>query len=605
MNQCEMHEQSARSVAERIRFVLVGAALALIVAVCSQFLFAEDAYAANSVQPKGTLQFQVSGTNDQTEARKILSLVNGVRALNYNPNNTSESKTPTAPLTWDYNLEKAAMQRAAEIAILFEHKRPDGTACNTAVDGVYYAFGENIHGDGGVSTATTANTGWTKSPGHYGNMIDGDFTCMGAAKFEVNGVSYWVELFGNPNRASSETAAVNGARTYTISAKAEYLDLAVTIPSALTVPTTKQCSVVNTNKGWAPSKVTINPTSFSWISSNGNIVSVSNSGIMTPKAVGSASIMVKFNNESAYTSQVTVSQKGTSSNSTATKTGWQKGSKGWWYGYSDGSFAKGLTTIGSNKYYFDNNGWMKTGWIHATGNSDWYYFKSNGDMAKGWLQLGKTWYYMNSSGIMQKGRLDLSGSTYFLADNGAMKTGWVSYQKNWYYTNGSGVMQKGWKKLSGKWYYLNTAGVMLDDGFHRIGNGYYYFESNGVMATGWKKVAGAWYYFESTGAAKQNKWLKSGGKWYYFASDYRMCTGFFPVGKDTYYADSSGAMLTGWQKIAGNWRYFASSGALQTNRWISGIYWVGSDGIMAKNEWVDNGRYYVDGNGKWVMGAKK
>lgn len=41
---------------------------------------------------------------------------------------------------------------------------------------------------------------------------------------------------------------------------------------------------------------------------------------------------------------------------------WMKSAKGWWYQYSDKTFAKGLTTIGSAKYFFDNNGWMKTGW---------------------------------------------------------------------------------------------------------------------------------------------------------------------------------------------------------------------------------------------------
>jgi glucan-binding YG repeat protein len=76
-----------------------------------------------------------------------------------------------------------------------------------------------------------------------------------------------------------------------------------------------------------------------------------------------------------------------------------------------------------------------------------------------------------------------------------------------------------------------------------------------------------------------------------------MKTGFYDVGGTRYYSNSSGAMLTGWQKISGNWYYFNKSGAMQKSTWISGTYWVGSDGIMATNIWID--KYHVDANGKW------
>ena len=39
-----------------------------------------------------------------------------------------------------------------------------------------------------------------------------------------------------------------------------------------------------------------------------------------------------------------------------------------------------------------------------------------------------------------------------------------------------------------------------------------------------------------------------------------------------------------------------------TSQWI-GAYYVKEDGTMARSEWVDNGRYYVDENGVWVQGA--
>ena len=53
-----------------------------------------------------------------------------------------------------------------------------------------------------------------------------------------------------------------------------------------------------------------------------------------------------------------------------------------------------------------------------------------------------------------------------------------------------------------------------------------------------------------------------------------------------------------------------------TNAW-AGVYHVGADGAyqkgwlkledgkMARNEWVDGGKYFVNENGVWVPNAKK
>ena len=55
----------------------------------------------------------------------------------------------------------------------------------------------------------------------------------------------------------------------------------------------------------------------------------------------------------------------------------------------------------------------------------------------------------------------------------------------------------------------------------------------------------------------------------------------------------------------------ASSDALAAQGWVksgntwAGNYWLGADGKMVTNAWVDNGRYYVGSNGAWVKDAKK
>lgn len=223
---------------------------------------------------------------------------------------------------------------------------------------------------------------------------------------------------------------------------------------------------------------------------------------------------------------------------------WTKTSGRWWYKYDDGSYAKSTTLrIGDAIYSFDGAGWMRTGW--AKHSADWYYHASSGAAARGWVKSG------------------------------------------------------------GKWYYLDRSTCVMKIGFYADGGSNYYSNSSGAMLTGWIKVGGTWYLMSGSGAMRFG-WVKQGGVWYYLAPGTgKMATGWFDVGSKRYYANSSGAMRTGWIKDGDQWFYLTSSGAMAENKWISGKYWVGANGVMATSEWVDNNRYYVDGNGAWVPNARR
>lgn len=255
---------------------------------------------------------------------------------------------------------------------------------------------------------------------------------------------------------------------------------------------------------------------------------------------GSKNILLKKGNSWQYFDLSSIGKSSSQTSAATQKAGWVHGSKGWWYRYSDGTYAKGLKKIGNATYYFDSKGWMQTGWRKISGS--WYLFKSSGAMATGWQKVGGAWYYMNSSG--------------------KMLTGWQT-----------------------------------------IGKAKYFLSSSGTMKTGWVKTGGAWYYLASSGAMKTG-WVKSGGSWYYMSTDGKMVTGKKKIGKATYFLSGSGAMKTGWSKEGSAWYYYAKSGVMQTSKWI-GNYWVGSDGKMATNSWVNGGKYYVGSNGAWVPKAKK
>ena len=137
---------------------------------------------------------------------------------------------------------------------------------------------------------------------------------------------------------------------------------------------------------------------------------------------------------------------------------WKHNSKGWWYSYSDGTYAQST-------------------WLKDAGK--WYYFNDAGYMFKGWLKEGGKWYYMSASGAMAKG--------------------WKKISDVWYYFAGSGAMVKGWKKIKDVWYYFAGSGAMIT-GWKDIKGVTYYFDENGAMATGVVVIDGEEYEFDENGA---------------------------------------------------------------------------------------------------------
>ncbi len=124
------------------------------------------------------------GTN-QSAARQVLELVNAERA-----------KAGLSPLNFSDSLSQAAMIRAKEITTKFDHTRPNGGSFSSVLDqsGISYrGAGENIAY--GQPTAESVMSDWMNSAGHRANILNGNYTTLGVASYEVNGTVYWVQLF--------------------------------------------------------------------------------------------------------------------------------------------------------------------------------------------------------------------------------------------------------------------------------------------------------------------------------------------------------------------------------------------------------------------------
>jgi len=67
-------------------------------------------------------------------------------------------------------------------------------------------------------------------------------------------------------------------------------------------------------------------------------------------------------------------------NSVGANAEWKQDNCGWWYAEGN-SYAIGYREINGKTYYFDSNGYMKTGWIQDNYYGTWRYFYPNGTMA--------------------------------------------------------------------------------------------------------------------------------------------------------------------------------------------------------------------------------
>lgn len=167
----------------------------------------------------------------QTEARTIFDMINEMRT---NPYDTwcwdayDNEKIPCPnleELKYDYDLERVAMKRAAEIALSYEHERPMGGKVWDIYNEEnikWLAAGENI--SVGHTTAAEANLGWREDDepyagqGHRRNMLSSDYNCVGIGHVYYNGVHYWVEVFANrPEINTTEIPANDSTETVSVS----------------------------------------------------------------------------------------------------------------------------------------------------------------------------------------------------------------------------------------------------------------------------------------------------------------------------------------------------------------------------------------------------
>ena len=158
----------------------------------------------------------------QTEGRKIFDMINEMRTDSFDAwcwNADNETKTRydnLNELAYDYDLERIATKRAAELALLFDHGRPNGESFFSIYEeeGITYrAAGENIAM--GYRTAEAVNAAWREDgepyngQGHRRNMLNPKFNCVGIGHVYLDGCHYWVEEFAYRTSVNTTETTAN------------------------------------------------------------------------------------------------------------------------------------------------------------------------------------------------------------------------------------------------------------------------------------------------------------------------------------------------------------------------------------------------------------
>jgi len=347
----------------------------------------------------------------------------------------------------------------------------------------------------------------------------------------------------------------------------------------------------------------------------------------------------------------------------AQKQGWVQ-SGGAWYFYHQGQIVRNAW-VGS--YWLGADGkmatsaWVDNGRYYVGANGVWDKNAKKQETPKpaevkkqGWVKEGNAWYYFENGSVARNKWI---GSTYWVGADGKMATSaWVDNGRYYVGVNGAWVKdakkpeaekpvekKQGWKKEGTAWYYYHQGQIVKNAwiGSYWLGsdgkmatsawvdNGRYYVGPNGVWdknakkpeapkpvekKQGWKKEDNAWYYYDN-GEVARNKWI---GSTYWVGADGKMATSAW-VDNGRYYVGPNGVWdknakkpeeskpaekKQGWKKEDNAWYYY-DNGEVARNKWIGDTYWVGKDGKMVTDNWVDNDRFYVDKTGKKDPSIKK
>lgn len=319
-----------------------------------------------------------------SEAQSMLSMINSFRtgsdAWYWNADNTTyTTESGLRQLSYDATLEEVAKTRAKELTSRFSHDRPDGSKWSTAFPEGNYYKGENI--SMGYPTAEDAFNGFLEAnesyagQGHRRNMLRREFTRVGLACYELNGIKYWVQEFASGSASGGASGSSSGSGS----------------EPAGWVTRDGKTYYRNANGSWATG----------WLKDDGNWYYLNKDGVLQTG-------WVRVDGKYYFLNKKGIMQ-----------TGWVKDGGKRYYLDKEGVMQTGWLKNGGKKYYLDDSGAAVTGWQKLKKKT--YYFDEKGVMQQGWSDLDGKKYYFFSSGEMATGTVTIDGQQEVFSKKGVWK----------------------------------------------------------------------------------------------------------------------------------------------------------------------------------------
>ena len=210
----------------------------------------------------------LNGTQYYAQAYKVLDILNAQRAAN-----------GRGALTMDSSLMEAAMQRAVEIELLFEHRRPSGlpwSSMGGSAENIAYGYSDAQH----------VMTGWTNSKGHYDNMMTGYFTGVGIGCFRAEGGRLaWVQLFDRGVQSAAHNR-LDKQGSFEVDSQKQYVQPTIN-PQAIRLGFGSAHRIVNT-------RYATTANSYRYVSGDERIATVNAVGLVTGIAKGETTISLLY-----------------------------------------------------------------------------------------------------------------------------------------------------------------------------------------------------------------------------------------------------------------------------------------------------------------------
>lgn len=180
---------------------------------------------------------------------------------------------------------------------------------------------------------------------------------------------------------------------------------------------------------------------------------------------------------------------------------------------------RGLVYAGGEAYYYDDVGEEVAGFVLIPEDSTVRYFdEDTHTMVKGEIEISGNRYLFDKDGVMQTGfQTDKGNTRYFIPGSGLMKTGWMMEGKDAYYFDPeTGYMVTGWKEINDHKFYFGEDGKMVRGVFNIDGGVYFADVNTGIIALGLTKIGSKYFYFDKVTGNVKKGWVDADGEKYFF-----------------------------------------------------------------------------------------